>query len=82
MSDRRLAVFIGDNYYPEGGPDDFKGWAVNMSQVTGLLNEYRVDASGSWAAIANTDMKVVARWKGRPACLESGDEAWPWELVQ
>ena len=44
-----FAVFVGDNYYPSGGWDDFVGMYVTFDEAYAVAQHH----SGDWAHVVN-----------------------------
>lgn len=37
---KKYAVFAGDTYYPDGGWNDFAGWADDPAEIADVLRAY------------------------------------------
>ena len=63
MSGRRYLLFCGDDYYPQGGPEDLVAWADDVPSLRKLLTSADVGFSSrvDWWTIFDTETgRVVA----------------------
>lgn len=58
-------IFAGDNYYPSGGAQDFRGTARGLAEARLFIEGLRSSANGNyqscpaWVHVANEDMDIV-----------------------
>lgn len=65
-------VFANDNYYPEGGAWDFRGFASTMDEARDIIK--KIPGYDMWAHIAAPTMEIVERW-------ECGYTEFTWEKM-
>ena len=54
-------VFMGDDYYPAGGVDDFVGMSEDLAGAVRLVATNGMSQGFEWWQIADADMKEVSR---------------------
>lgn len=56
---KRYLVFIGDNYYPSGGWDDFAGYANNLEEAHAIRDSSK---DSEWCQIVHVASGEVEKF--------------------
>jgi hypothetical protein len=62
----RFWLFMGENYYPSGGMDDFAGGFLELDSVWLFLDDVGFDPRHKWWQLLDTEnMTILNHWLGR-----------------
>lgn len=75
MQNKPIMLFSGQDFYPSGGWDDFKGYFENALAAQRWLSENEPDASYKWAHIVENN-KIISIGFGTDSL---NDSEWIWD---
>ncbi len=58
-TDKKVMLFYGNEFYPYGGWDDFKGYFDSVEEAKNFTEKEEKDSSFMWAHIVQNDRIVV-----------------------
>ena len=78
----KILLFLGNNYYPAGGWDDFKGYFEDIESAKKWVQENEVDAFTKWAHLVYMD-KIILYGCGKFKEYYTFDKPseWIWEEI-
>jgi hypothetical protein len=65
-------LFAGNDYYPLGGAEDFKGSFETLERAVSAHNSTEYEYDGGWANILNTESLKIEKSFNRGQWFEKG----------